>query len=337
MRPLLIALALFFIFACSQVKEPTFSLIGTTQGITDGTPLKLMGSSDNTSLDSTTIQNNQFAFHTILPQTPILVTLITGDFSQYRFLWLENTAMTFDATNTDFRHAKVQGSGLEDLSQKYIRGIDSIPPHEKAKRTIFEIQFVEKHNNSILSAYMLAGYCKAWGKEVSQRLYDQFPTEIQVSTYGQTISKYLLLNKNPQIGEKYVDFEMETPKGDFARLSDLQGKVVLLEFWASNCRPCRIENPNLVKTYQKYNSLGFEVFAVSQDTKRSSWLKAIEKDGLPWIQTSDLKGIANAPSLIYGVKGIPDNFLIDKNGTLIDRNLRGESLNQRLEELLGKE
>ena len=93
----------------------------------------------------------------------------------------------------------------------------------------------------------------------------------------------------------------------------------------------------LVKTYKKYNKLGFEIFAVSQDTKRDSWVRAIKNDRLPWLQTSDLEGSKNMPTLIYGVKGIPDNFLIDQQGKIIDRNIRSEALNIRLKQLLNLE
>jgi peroxiredoxin len=127
---------------------------------------------------------------------------------------------------------------------------------------------------------------------------------------------------------------MEDTNGEVRKLSDFKDKLVLLEFWASNCLPCRQENPNLIKTYEKFKPKGFEIFAVSQDTKKESWLKAIEKDKLPWLQVSDLKGADNSASLIYGVHGIPDNFLIDQNGIIVGRNLRGKKLNEKLNELL---
>ena len=100
------------------------------------------------------------------------------------------------------------------------------------------------------------------------------------------------------------------------------------------CGPCRQENPNLVKTYQKFKSEGFEVFAVSLDQEKESWLQAIETDSLNWEHVSDLKGSDNEASLIYGISGIPDNFLIDRNGVIIGRNLRGNELNEKLTELM---
>jgi len=127
---------------------------------------------------------------------------------------------------------------------------------------------------------------------------------------------------------------MEDENGKLKKLSDIKGKTVLLEFWASWCGPCRRENPNLVKTYENFSSKGFEIFAVSLDVDKDSWQKAIAKDGLNWKHVNDLKGQSNEASLIYGVSGIPDNFLISANGEIIGRNLRGESLNQKLKEIL---
>ncbi|MEO1218565.1 MAG: AhpC/TSA family protein [Bacteroidota bacterium] len=330
--------SILFLFSCSQavVEDSKFSLTGITHGIEDGTVLIMDFDSGNTILDSAIVKDNRFEFKTVLPKDPIQVVLHTKDFTHFRFLWLENLPMTFDARGSDFRHANVTGSSIEDLSEEYVTGIDSIPRSEKKRRREFEIEFVETHPNSIHSALMLSGYSTTWGRETTQRLYNLFSQEIKETQYGQTVSKYLQLNREPQIGEKYIDFEMETTEGDIAKLSNFDGKIVLLEFWASNCYPCRKENPNLVKTYQKYNPMGFEIFAVSQDTKRKSWLNAIEKDGLPWLQTSDLKGIENTPSMIYGVRGIPDNFLINREGIIIGRNLRGDELNYILEDLLSE-
>ena len=239
--------------------------------------------------------------------------------------------MTFDATQSEFRYANVTGSNEENLSQTLSKETESLTREETLKK---DIAFVNNNPSSIHSAYILSVYSSTWGKEKSKELFDQFSVENKNSEYGKSISKYIELNKNPQIGEKYVDFEMEDTNGKTRKISDFEDKLILLEFWASNCGPCRQENPNLVKTYEKYKPKGFEIYAVSQDTKKSSWLNAIKKDKLPWLQVSDLKGKDNSASLIYGINGIPDNFLIDKSGIIIGRNLRGEKLNKKLEELL---
>lgn len=136
------------------------------------------------------------------------------------------------------------------------------------------------------------------------------------------------------IGAVAPDFEEKTPEGKLKKLSDLRGKVVLLDFWASWCKPCRRENPNVVALYKKYQSKGFDVFGVSLDKQDTRWKKAIEADELTWHHVSDLKGWSSKPAQLYGVTGIPQTFLLDKDGKIIAKNLRGEQLVKKLGELL---
>lgn len=328
MRKIIFGIITLIIFSCSEKPKAEFLFSGQTKGLKDGTTLYL--NVDDDIIDSTQVKNNTFIFNTKLSKSPLQVILRTEDFSQYRFLWLENNNMTFDATNSDFRNAIVTGSKEEDLSQNLSKETESLPRDERLKK---DMEFVSKNPNSIHSAYILSVYATTWGKQKTKELFDNFTPNNKETEYGIEIAKYIELNKNPKIGEKYVDFEMTDTNGKIRKLSEFDGKLVLLEFWASNCGPCRKENPNLVKTYEEFKSKGFEVFAVSEDTKKENWLNAIKKDKLPWTQVCDLNR-KNTASLIYGINGIPDNFLIDPNGTIIGRNLRGEKLNEKLNELL---
>jgi thiol-disulfide isomerase/thioredoxin len=123
--------------------------------------------------------------------------------------------------------------------------------------------------------------------------------------------------------------------GKARKLSDLKGKVVLIDFWASWCGPCRRENPNVVRAYQQYKSKGFEVFSVSLDKAKEPWEKAIEQDGLVWPNhVSDLAGWSNVAAAAYGVTAIPATFLIDQEGKVVATNLRGPALANKLNELL---
>ena len=136
------------------------------------------------------------------------------------------------------------------------------------------------------------------------------------------------------IGGEAPDFSQATPEGDSLRLSSLRGQYVLIDFWASWCGPCRDENPNVVRMYQAYKDKGFEILGVSLDTKRDRWLKAISDDGLQWPQVSDLNGWENTVGQLYAVNAIPHTVLLDKEGKIIAKNLRGESLEAKLQELL---
>jgi len=331
MKKIIYGLILLFI-SCNEKPKEEFSLKGITNGMENGTVLYLDdNSSENNLIDSAIVNNNSFNFQTKLLKTPLQVALRTKTYSHYRFFWLENNPMKFDGTQTDFRNANVTGSKSENLIHNLHKEIDSLSREEQINKTI---KFVKNNPNSIVSAYTLSVFSTTWGKEKTSKLFNKFSEENKNSEYGKKIAKYIELNKDPKVGEKYVNFEMEDTNGKIRKLSDFKDKIVLLEFWASNCGPCRQENPKLVKTYENYNPKGFEIFAVSQDIKKSNWLKAIEKDKLPWLQVSDLKGHNNSASLIYGINSIPDNFLIDKNGIIIGRNLRGEELNKKLEEWL---
>ncbi len=132
------------------------------------------------------------------------------------------------------------------------------------------------------------------------------------------------------IGMEAPEVALPAPGGDTLLLSSLRGQLVLLDFWASWCSPCREENPNLIKLYREYADRGFEIYQVSLDKSRTAWLKAIEDDSLNWVHVSDLKMWESVVVSIYGLQGIPMNFLLDEEGRILDKNLRGVRLEEKL-------
>lgn len=150
------------------------------------------------------------------------------------------------------------------------------------------------------------------------------------------LKKELADARSLMVGGVAPDFTQEQPDGENLSLSDLRGKVILLDFWASWCGPCRRENPNVVRVYQKYKEKGFDILSVSLDKTRDRWLKAIEQDQMTWHHVSDLKGWQNEVAQSYGVHSIPQTILLDAEGKILARNLRGAELERKLAELFGQ-
>jgi peroxiredoxin len=169
---------------------------------------------------------------------------------------------------------------------------------------------------------------------IEQR-YARLDKNAQSGFYGKILRQQIDDKRAGAIGSEALDFSQTDPDGKQVTLSSFRGKYVLVDFWASWCRPCREENPNVVKAYKKFKDKNFTVLGVSLDSNRQPWLKAIKADDLAWTQVSDLKGWNNEAAAKYNIQAIPQNLLVDPSGKIIAKNLRGPELQSRLCELLG--
>ena len=202
---------------------------------------------------------------------------------------------------------------------------------------LYEWDFIINNEDSYMSALLLEVFMveNKVNKDSIIEVYNTFSNRIKISNVGKNIADLLRQYEDPiNVGELAPDFTAPSLDGGNITLSENLGKVTLIDFWAAWCRPCRIENPNLVRLYKKYNSSGLQIIGVSLDRTKEQWEKAISDDNLPWIHVSNLDFWNDPVARMYSIRAIPQSFLLDENGYVIAKNLRGLSLEQKVESAL---
>jgi peroxiredoxin len=198
-------------------------------------------------------------------------------------------------------------------------------------------QYFASHPNSPVSTFILSLYYQSPDARAKGDSLMALMTEAnQLSKYGRYRKLKVTKQMKHEPGNPVTHFSQQSISGKEVSTESYKGKYLLIDFWASWCMPCRMESPYLVSAYEKYSSKGFEILGVSLDESKAKWKKAINADKLNWTQVSDLKGWENAAAKLYSVEGIPTNFLIDKNGMIIGKNLRGYELAGKLKQIFGE-
>lgn len=197
------------------------------------------------------------------------------------------------------------------------------------------VKFIKSHPTSMLSLELFPKVAYEQRYEVVKPLFDGLSSKIKNSAEGKKLAGNLEKMRVLAIGQPAPDIELADTAGKLVKLSSFRGKYVLLDFWASWCGPCRAENPNLVKVYNKFKDKNFTIISISLDKfdSKALWLAAIKNDGLSWLQLSDLKFWDSAAAKLYGVQAIPQNFLIDPNGIIVGKTLVGNSLDAKMSEI----
>jgi thiol-disulfide isomerase/thioredoxin len=214
---------------------------------------------------------------------------------------------------------------LDSLNTKYPMIINKIREVVKAH--------VSQFPNSQVSAYIAQSELKNADPDLLKLLYDQLTTAVQQSVYGIALLQLQQAIEPTAVGRISPPFSVPNASGQLFSLANSKGTYTLIDFWASWCAPCRREHPNLVKAFNSYKLKGFKIISISMDTDKASWIKAVAEDKLPWLQLSDLKGLQSETGKNYGIKMLPMNFLIDMNGKIIARDLKGVQLIKKLEEM----
>ena len=316
-------------------------------------------------IDSATIDNNIAKFNVNIDDPTTHYSLKISDVRYPINFFTENTNTNIVGDIKDLKNITITGSKAQEILNEYNKEINKfnqqyVEFRKKYQETIqkndtesieklieeynnisenqnnYITLFINKNSNNFIAAYVLNNNLFNYELNELEDFANNFKATAIDNQYYDNIKKHIASLQRVDVGQPYIDFTQETPEGDMLSLSELVGKskLLLVDFWASWCGPCRAENPNVVEIYNEYHEKGFDILGVSLDMEKENWIKAIETDGLIWHNISDLKYWQNEAAKTYVISAIPSNILLDENGIIIAKDLRGNDLRTKVEELL---
>tara|TARA_B100001057_G_scaffold235889_1_gene236170 strand:+ start:4779 stop:5906 length:1128 start_codon:yes stop_codon:yes gene_type:complete len=359
---------LFFLNSCGS-SDNQFELIGNAD-LSDGTMIYVLQADQNNQpyiKDSTSVQSNSFKFRGV-SSTPQISYIQVEGVNGYVLAILENGDIKADIYKNDISNSKVYGTKSNDDFIKYksetkslvdvmnnissdaqnaIMSGDVVTAMELEKVynakerevMLYEWDFIVDNLDSYMSALLLEVFMieNKVNKDSIIDIYESFSNRIKVSDVGKNIADLLSQFDDPiELGEIAPDFTAPSIDGTNVTLSEelKKNKVTLVDFWAAWCRPCRVENPNLVRLYKEYNKEGFNIIGVSLDRTKEQWEQAIIDDNLPWTQVSNLNFWNDPVARRYSIRAIPQSYLLNKDGLVMGKNLRGQDLEARISAML---
>ncbi|MDG5491281.1 TlpA disulfide reductase family protein [Psychroserpens sp. SPM9] len=360
-----------------EVLRDTYLITGEAPGIYNGIRAYLQETDERgrkINKDTAIIMNERFTFEGKV-DTPKLWLLSINSTKGNLALIVENKEITIDVDKDDLANSEIKGTKANEELMAYNTNIKSYSTKitelnskiratdDKDLKSSLAVEytkltnevkaqpeaFVKSHNNSLYSLVILDNMLNNKEADINNiaSLYDNLDANLKSTKFGTAVNVKLQGIKATrermsatEIGKTAPDFTAPTPDGKSLNLKSVLGKVTIVDFWAAWCGPCRRENPNVVKVYNKYHDKGLEIVGVSLDGNsrqkdpKAAWLQAIEKDKLTWHQVSNLNYFNDPVARAYNIRSIPATFILDENGTIIAKNLRGPALEAKIAELL---
>lgn len=324
-----ITFLLLFLFSCSSNQEIGFTINGKIDGLKNGKVVlsKLnLDTNQKVNVDSSQIINETFSFAGRV-HSPYLHSIFLNDTLVPIHLFLDNSDIHISGNIDSLDNVIISGSREDSLFHSI--SLDAIFEKETG------MDLMLNKNDYAFSAFV--AYYQFQVNQLSldtmRLIMDGFSDEVKKSDYFRHVSSLYQTLEATTSSKPAPDFSLPDVKGNHINLSDFRGQTILLDFWASWCSPCRKMSPDLVKLHERFKERNFTIVSVSVDEDKDRWLKAIEDDGLDWTHLSKLDGWGDV-SKSYGVMAIPQNFLINPDGIILNKNLSIEELTERLEQLL---
>ena len=371
---LIILVTLVLFASCNSKPEGYTINGTLTGEIADGVEVYLKKGGVNNQLievDTVKTKNGMFVFSGI-QDMPEMHYVVIEKHVGYAAAVLENGEIDFTAHKDSLGLAKITGTVQNDFLNDYrekskavsMQAVNIQEDMKNANMTgdtvlinslreelnelreeyeTFEFDYIKSNPNALISALLIdkAINMRTSTTEELQELYNTLAPEIKETSAAKKVIKTLdelkereAKSKDTSVGAVAPNFSAPSPTGELLALNDIKGKATLIDFWAAWCRPCRAENPNVLKVYNKYHDKGLNIIGVSLDKTAEAWKKAIEDDGLTWNHVSNIAYFNDAIAKMYNVDAIPAAFLLDENGVIVAKNLRGPALEAKVAELL---